>query len=313
MLRKIRKWITVIQKSIIFLAIVEAIIVLVIGVASSNLYHETYGKFWFTILLSLGAIYLITTIIKIAYNYHFPSSIIDELEAKQELEKLAKDIDRKDVVNNYIAETIARLSDYNCNFDKPAEDEDFKEIFRNEISNGLSNLTNTFTLVLNTLLNTSDYQFTSGIYVNSYKTFNSELEPHFEEDIFVLRDDFQLDINGELSKSMTEKKLKGNILEIQSAITSSFNNGILHSTLLTGGSQLILCSNIKSLTKKGGQEGVLFIIMKNTNPLPNDLDTVLPVFTNIISHWLEVYHYKVTDRALDLILEESEDDEEEGN
>ena len=50
-LQLLRRWINIVEKGILGLVIIEALLVLIIGVASSNLYHEEYSNIYLFVLV----------------------------------------------------------------------------------------------------------------------------------------------------------------------------------------------------------------------------------------------------------------------
>ena len=317
-LEKFGKWIEVIQKSILVFAGIETLMVIIIGIASSNIYHEKYSNIWLGILVILGLLYLILTIIKIAYNKTFPSSLIDELKAKKELETANESIDRKDAINSYISNTILDLNKCKCTTPKPNENTDWKLDSDEDFINGIKSLTNTLNSVLNVLLNTSTIKFTTGLYVDYFRGFNHENTPESNKGTFLIRDDFELNKTGTIRNLMENNGISDIGLDIQNAIKISYNNGQYHVQELKNKNEvkaIIICANIQNLKTPKNQKGVLFIITKPLESTPEDIESVLKMFTNIISHWLDLYEHEVVRRQIDIMGEEIEDEqiEEEEN
>jgi hypothetical protein len=304
LLGKLRSWIKVIQRSFIALTGVEALIVIIIGVASSNIYHEVFSSFWVGILLFLGLIYILITIIKISYNSTYPSSIVDELHSKREVEKLSQSIDRKDAINNYISRTIIDLSTCKCETPVLLETDDWKEYSTKDIIAGLTNLTRTFNNVLNVLLNTSNINFSTGIYATNIraKKFNNSADVN--QGVFLLRDDFNLNEYKVFKNIMEGGKLVDVDLEIQNILKTSYNNGKFVSKLIQIEDSKpiqIVCINIVSLQEPDYQRGVLFVITKQLENLPDDIESVFKMFANIISHWLDLYNHEVRSNQIECI------------
>lgn len=313
-LEKFGKWIEVIQKSILVFAGIETLIVIIIGVASSNLYHEQYSKIWLGILVILGLVYLILTIVKIAYNKTFPSSLIDELKAKKELETANESITRKDAINNYISNTILDLSKCKCTTPKPTENIDWRIDSDADFIVGIKSLTNTLNSVLNVLLNTSTIKFSTGIYVDYFRGFNHENHPQSNQGTFLIRDDFELNKTGTIRDLMENNEISDIGLDIQNAIKISYNNGKYHVQKLKKNNEakaIIICANIQNLKTQNNQKGVLFIITKPLESIPDDIESVLKIFTSIISHWLDLYEHEVVRRQLDIMGEGIEEEPEE--
>lgn len=311
-LEKFGKWIDVIQKSILVFAGIETLIVIIIGIASSNIYHEQYSNIWLGILVILGLLYLIMTIVKIAYNKTFPSSLIDELKAKKELEIAKESITRKDAINSYISNTILDLSKCKCTTPKPTEDTDWKLDSDEDFISGIKSLTSTLNSILNVLLNTSTIKFSTGIFVDYFRGFNHENSPQSNKGTFLIRDDFELNKSGTFRDLMENNGISDIGLDIQNAIKISFNNGQYHVQELKTKDEvraIIICANIQNLKVTNNQKGVLFILTKPLESIPDDTESVLKMFTNIISHWLDLYEHEVVSRQIDIMGEGIQEDE----
>lgn len=311
-LEKLEKWIDVIQKSILIFAGIETIIVIIIGVASSNIYHEKYSTIWIGILVVLGFIYLTLTIIKISYNKTFPSSIIEELNAKKDLEIAYGSISRKDAINSYISNTILDLSNCKCGTPKPTENKDWRLDSDEDFITGIKSITKTLNTILNVLLNTSTIKFSTGIYVDYFRGFNHENLPQSNKGTFLIRDDFELNESGVFRTLMENNGISDLGLDVQNAIKVSYNNGQFYVQNLNSKNELkaiIVCANIENLKTKNEQKGVLFIISKPLEQIPDDIESVMKMFTNIISHWLDLYEHEVVRRQIEIMGEEIEEED----
>jgi len=316
-LEKLKIWVDIIQKSILVLAGIEVVIVIIIGVASSNVYNNDYSVLWVSLLLILSILYLIITVIKIGYNKSFPSSIVEELNAKKELEVALSSIDRKDALNTYISNTIMALSTCKCNIPISNPDRDWRIDSDEDFIRGMKDLTQTFNNVLNVILDSSNSKFTTGIYSNFFRGVNQQNYPEENNGTFLLRDDFGLNDSGLIRDIMDNNTISGIGLEIQNGIKKSFNNGMfLKKTFENKNVKkvLMICSNVQNLENKKEQDGVLFILTENIKKLPDDLESVMRMFSNIVSHWLVLYQHEVIQRQaqfLGMDIEESEDSEDE--
>ncbi|REG78410.1 hypothetical protein [Algoriphagus antarcticus] len=85
LLEKLKDWIKVIQAALLGTIIIEAILVIVIGVASNKI--DDNFNHWTGILFACSLVYIFLVVIKAAYQFKFPSSIVDELISKRQLEE----------------------------------------------------------------------------------------------------------------------------------------------------------------------------------------------------------------------------------
>lgn len=312
-LDKLSKWIKVVKNSILVLSGIEAILVLVIGIVSNKLSDTSYGNLWITILLILGLLYLIITIVKIAYNSTFPSSIIEELQAKKELKTLNAEINRKDAINKYVSRTITDLSTCKCEIPNLDSAEDWQKASDEDFIKGIKLVSQTFNNVLNILLNSTNGQFTTGIYVEYFRGFNSETEPQDNGGVYIMRDDFGVSEYENMKQLLNNDNARGLELEIQSLIKYSSNNGKFISKdlkTLKDKNITVLCTNIRDLQERDSQQGVLFIITEQIKDLPEDIEYVFNVFTDLFSHWLDLYEHEVIRRQIQIMKEEVEEGED---
>lgn len=305
-LKKLDSWVKVIQKSILVLAGVEVLIVLVIGVASNNVTENSNSNIWIGILSALGLLYIIITVIKIAYNKSFPISMVDELKAKKELELSQQQIARKDAINNYISNTIKALSNCKCEIPKQEKGNDWRTDSDEDFVIGIKTVLNTFNNVLNILLNTTNFKFTTGLYTNNFRAISENNLPKKNEGMFLIRDDYELHKSGIIRDLMTSEKLTGIELDIQNLVKVSLHNGIFKVKSIKvkeGRKVLLICANIKDL-KNDREKGVLFVLTEPIRNLPEDTESIFKLFTSILSHWLDLYEHEVISRQIQIMSEE---------
>jgi hypothetical protein len=254
------------------------------------------------------------TLIKIAYNKTFPSSIINELKSERELEDANSAINRKDALNSYISSSIIALSTCKSNLPPRNPGADWKTDSDEDFVNGIIDLTKTFNSVLNIILDTTNIKFTTGIYVSHFRGVNQENHPEPNQGTFLLRDDFDLDKTSTFRDIMENNSISGIGLEIQNGIKTAFNNGLFRTKKFKNhkDEDIILISiNIQNLKNSNKQEGVIFIITKDIKNLPEDIESVLRMFSNIISHWFDLYEHEVIRRQTYFITQEAKELEEE--
>lgn len=312
-LKSLENWIQIVQKSILVLAGIEVLIVLIIGVASNNIGSDNiHSSIWLSILFILGFLYITITLIKIAYNKSFPISIVQELVAKEELQLSKQEVSRKDAIHNYISNTIIALSNCKCEIPTQNELSNWKSDSDKDFLNGAKSVFSIFNSVINLLLNTTNFKFTIGIYIESFRAISRDNLPEENKGIFLVRDDFELDKSGIIRDLMDSERPAGIELEIQNLVKVSLHNGLYKTKKIKvrqGRKVLLICSNIKDL-KKNEQKGVLFIITDTVENLPDDIEAILKVFTNILSHWTDLYEHEVIRRQIQIMGEEVEENEQ---
>ena len=313
-IENLERWIKVIHQSTYFVVILEVVIVLIIGVASSNVTSADNSSFWLILLISLGIVYLVLSIIKFAYTKSFPLSIVNELTAEKDLELAESAIERKDAINRYISKTVIDLDKTSCNIIFPEEEQKeegyWVKYSDKDFETQLTSVMKTFNDSLTVLLNTSNINFTTGVYVEHFRGFDKEGKQKGNRGVFTLRDDYNFKKDGKLKSLMTQTTVRNGALAIQNAIRNSFNNGEFYKNTFQYGKNevMIICSNISDLKNPENQKGVFFIYTKKINSLPDDIESVLNMFSNLISHWLELYDYKLMQEQIKILTEKANED-----
>lgn len=297
-LEKLKEWINIIQKAVVFVAVFEAILVLIIGVASSNVYHQDYADWWMTILVVLGIIYLFLTLIKVGYNYKFPVSIVDNLQSKLELIEMEKSVRRKDAINEYISDTIVNLSQCVSKLRIENISSDYKKDSDEDFANLLSILMATFSNVQNILFNTNNIKFSSGVYIKEYLCVNMHNSTEKNGGVYFFRDDFKININGELKDVFDRNNISSFELDFQTILKYSFFNSCYYSKIIDSnncGDLQVICLNIPDFRddKRGDDCGVLFVFTEPICELPNDLESVLSVFVHLLGQMLLTYEHQL--------------------
>ncbi|WP_200813872.1 hypothetical protein, partial [Hymenobacter roseosalivarius] len=110
LLSKLSEWLRIINTAIVGITVFEAILVVIIGVASNNINSTVFQ--W---ILGLSVlIYLFILSVRTFYVTKFPGSIVEELSAKKELEELKDTSSRQIAFNRYIADSINLLNSQTC-------------------------------------------------------------------------------------------------------------------------------------------------------------------------------------------------------
>ena len=92
-IQRLEKYSETINKAIVGTAIIEAVLVIIIGIVSNNLKTEkdTVNTIAVWLLLFFGSVYVFLLAIKTIYNKTYPGSITNELKSERELSILTMD------------------------------------------------------------------------------------------------------------------------------------------------------------------------------------------------------------------------------
>jgi hypothetical protein len=241
-LNKLKNWINFINNSYLFIALLEVVLVIVIGILSGYLDHDTNAAFFRMALIFCSIIYIAIVLLRIIYSKKFPSSVADELEAKYRLEKLEGSLERVLKINKTINDTVLTIQ----NFD-PHSIRNYGALEATD--NEYSALTQEFLKVLAPFSKELDIifskstksNFSVGIFFKSKKKENNISIPH----IIFSRDDLSLE--KKITKNFQlQQNLKGWLFELNSFFQSTLNNGKLETHKFKNEleNKMIICSPI---------------------------------------------------------------------
>lgn len=295
-LKRLEKIFRVITAAAIGLSIIEALIVLFIGIASSNIESSNtdLNRIWTNILISLVVVYAFIIVIKILYNANYPSSITNELKSQKELEELKYTAERQKTISEFVVQTIENLNGQTCALN-PSDD---THLCDTGVQEGVKGLIEP--VVANTyfLLNTLNTQFTVGLYLDIYSSLAPTINGHSDEGVIIINDTLFPSDNGIDKELLQQTDLTNERLEIQTAIRKSLNNHQFvkanfsnHKDKLT-----IICSPMPFACNEDDLLGVFFIISKHLEKTPEDLPTTLTIFNRVISNWVYRYNECINNR-----------------
>lgn len=304
LLHKLKDWIKVIQAALLGTIIIEGILVIVIGVASNKI-GDTFN-YWAGILICCSLIYLFLLVIKTAYQLKFPSSIVDELMAKRDLEEKDKLFGRQKAINEYINTTIQGLNKQTCYINASDGRE---HLCDKELGIRLTDLLQPIASYTDVILDTStEKKFTIGIHLDQYQKFPTDYndvelveydfgtslknwEPISDEGILILRD--ELNLLELLPKDLVDiEKINGSAYEIQTAIKRTLNNLTFTEQEFTFNdtTYTIICSEILEVCSDDYVNGVMFIIYKKGITYPTDVPDVLRIFNRVTANYVSKYN-----------------------
>lgn len=282
---RLDKYIKFINKAIVATAIAEAILVISIGVLSSNVNTEnsSINKICLILLIVFGLAYLLLLFAKTIYNKSYPGSITSELKAERELAILKADANRQKIINDFLVDVIQRLNGQTCALNYG----DDTHLCDAGIREGIYNLLQPVLENVAFILGTVNTQFTIGVYLNDYRTLS--VEDSWDNGIIIINDN--LNKQSLITKSLLEQiDVKNEQLDIQTGIRHSFNNAVFFKhDYMSEGEYTIICSPIPLACNENETNGVLFIISKKLANIPVDTDVNLTIFNSVVANW--VYRY----------------------
>jgi hypothetical protein len=167
------------------------------------------------------------------------------------------------------------------------------------------------------ILDTStDRQFTIGIHLDSYQKFPDnyndvqlkkieegytfeDWEPVSDRGLLLLKD--ELNLSHLLPKELLDlDRINGPSYEIQTSIKRTLNNLVFdqHHFADQGTNYTIICSEILEVCSDNFVNGVLFIIYKNSLPLPSDIAEILKIFNRVTANYASKYNSCIMDQII---------------
>lgn len=308
LLTKLKDWIKVIQAALLVTIIIEGFFVVIIGVASNKIEELN----WVGILIVSSIIYIFLLVVKAAYQFKFPVSIIDELISKRKLEETNKLFDRQKAINEYINSAIQGLNEQTCAIDWPTE---MDILCEKALQERLIELLQPLVSYTDVILDTStEKKFTIGIQLdyfynlpNDYAEISVEKPDDFlpqnwekveDKGLMILKD--ELGISGLLPKDLMKKTQIGPAYEVQTAINRTWNNVAFTSHDFNSNNKqyTIICSEIYKPCSKVEISGVFFIIRNGGAGIPADVPEVLQIFNQVITNYVSKYNTCILQRIL---------------
>ncbi len=264
-----------------------------IGALLGGVKHSTLG----VILTFIGLVfYIILEILRILKEKNFPLSVLDHLNAVEELKEVKEAYSRQLKVYEFIDDSIKSLNEETC----PITDSSYEQLCSLELDKGLEGILRNLNNRTNYFLNVDTDKFTIGICLDFIlKKVISLDEYEYGRHELILKDDFQL------SKYLTAFKDEDNSIDqFGYAIHSTFRECIKFSKFickdLVGENVTLklICSPIPQVCEGGDLEarGLIYTFYEGSNPCPNDIEHILLIHGRLVANWLSKYEDCVKSR-----------------
>ena len=280
----------------------ELIFVMVIGVASSNIYHLEYSVFYKWLLFVTVIFYVVLKVSTYIYSKNLPSSIYQSLQNSIKYESILSEKSRVLLINSILTKVIDNISkidpkdfaiDY-LNRVKKKSDNSKESVDSlshvHELEENMMNIFRPFVDQLGFLFNRPEGKFTIGVYYK-YKG-KTEINNKIIPSVMILRDDMKVK---SLIKSVYDSDFndyKGIRLQVYNSLQSCIQNLRYEITDVKDYKNSIIISN-PVISDKGlmNQKGALFIICNlDQEDIPSDLQSIIELF----SKCLEILTEKLT-------------------
>lgn len=219
----------------------------------------------------------------------FPISILEHLNATEDLKILNEKYKRKSKIYEYIDLSIQSLNSNTC----PVLGADpVSSLCNQDLNAGLRNVLNDLIVRPNYFLDIDQTKFSIGVIVKKIldrETLNS-LEP-FKEKTFIFRDDLQFEkyIPLEFSRIDSSDIVK---FETHTAFMESyeFDKFVCKKIEVDSVVHTVICSPIPNVCESCPAEGVIFTFYKGNENCQRDIESVLLIFGRILSNWISKYN-----------------------
>lgn len=283
------------------LAVIESIL-MILGSAfiGSAISSEPFNArdFWFG--ATLGAVSLYLFIRRLIKETNFTTSAIGELKSTIELNDRIKEVERKNIINDYIDDAIKALNSNTCNYQE-GNAENF--LCDQSVDIGLKAVFSPFFYNPQNILSTAKSRFTVGAYINSfrklpvdYKTVPSiALSDH---GVMIGRDDLNMG-SFFIKDQLTDHNQRDLPFYFQTKIQDSYKHHrfIQEPLQLDDGRTFSLIIAPIPNVCEDAIIGVFFIISEFIPTIPSDFEDLVKIFGRLFSNWLSKYNDCVDKRC----------------
>ncbi|MBS1778725.1 MAG: hypothetical protein JST70_05335 [Bacteroidetes bacterium] len=292
-IQRLERYISLIKKALVTTAIIEAVLVISIGIVSNNINtdNKAINNICLILLLFFGIAYLLLLFAKTLYNKTFPGSITNELKAERELSVLKKDAERQKTISDFLVEVIKKLNGQTCALNYG----DDTHLCDAGIRDGVHSLIQPVVDNVDFILDTINTQFTIGVYIAEYRSMAAHNS--WDNGIIIIED--KLFKAGLIPKNLLEQaNVRNEELEIQTGIRHSLNNTsfIKHDYNVGTNKFSLICSPIPLACNDDETNGVFFVISKHLPNIPIETEITLKIFNSVIANWIYRYNECVNNR-----------------
>lgn len=301
-LQALKKWIETILKVGPYLIIFEIVIGAIMAVASSQV--KEVNSLWFGVLIFSILVFIALNVLKFISDKAFPKLLIENIENEIKKDNLSKSFARKSLINEAIASSLIGLNEQTCKLSYNSEgfyldqEEITNRMCDKDIEDGISNLINPLLNNMHLILESYDSKLTIGAYLKNIATENeSRTDLDYKTGIYTLKNDLKL--NQLLDYNLIENQgLREEKLEFQNILKTSLHNNRFHKDFINinDTNYMTICSPIPVVCDENDVDGLFFVIGKEIEEIPNDIDEVLKIFNRVIANWISKYNDCVNSR-----------------
>lgn len=279
----------------IIVSIIKSIILLVSGgyfgliIKELNSSPQIINYVHITIFLLGISTFIYIEFKRLRKEKNFPISILNHLNATEELRILNEKYQRKSKIYEYIDLSIQSLNSNTC---PVLSSETDNVLCHQDLNIGLKKVLNDLVERPNYFLDVDKTKFTVGTYLKYIldKQNNTSLNPRNEK-TFIFRDDLLLTELIPLSfEQINSTELESFQLQTAMLEVLNFDKFLCKQININSENYTIVCSPIPNVCEDCPPEGIIFAIYKGSDNCQNDIDNVLLIFGRILSNWISKYN-----------------------
>lgn len=275
----------------IFLSIFKSIILLFSGglfgfILKEYLSNNEIKYTQILLFLFLVSIFIFLEIRRLRKEKNFPISIINHLNATEDLIELRQKYSRKTKVFEFIDNSIQSLNSNTCPI---SYGEQVNDLCQQDLRNGLQSVVDDLVFRTNYFYNIDKSKFTVGIFLNEIAIKDEKLNAIYRKSSnYIFRDDLNINelIPEDLMNFDSDAKFK-----ILTAFheSISFEKFLMNKFNYNGMNYNLICSPIPNVCESCPSIGVIYTIYEGEEKCSEDSKNVLLIHGRIVSNWISKY------------------------
>lgn len=282
----------------ITLAVVEILLgLLAAGFAGSVI--SKYQGWQLLIAFICGILFLYLAYRRLSKEKNFSFSSIGELKSTILLDSKTKEVERKNIIDDYIDEAIKALNSNTCNYNNYNAG---NHLCDQSIENGLKSVFHPFFNNPPNLLDTPKAKFTVGAYLDYFLLLPANFgqaiaQPTVDQNVFTSRDDFGF--GQHLPKTILDNE---GLIDLAFSFHTQFLDTFRHERFIKrdfpfNNSVYTLITAPIPTVCEDGSTGVFYLISEKLDQIPGDFENLCQIFGRLFSNWLTRYNECVISRC----------------
>lgn len=238
---------------------------------------------WIAILL--GLFWLIFVALKFISQKQFPTAIVDDLIAENQLDNANKELVRRNIVLGFLSESVTTLNGETCRL----ENSDADSLCKMSIREGLTTVLAPLVQRPHQILGCIESKFSVFVGVLDQSLGDTGDNDHPNQ-FLCLRDDFAVSTQIDHGL-MRDSRASGFRLSAQEAVRRAFNENRMNraDAEFESCKLAVMVSPLPVVCDPKNVDGVIVIFTNCGHQYPSDLEATLKIYGQIVSNWR--WHY----------------------